>query len=114
MCQKMLRKINFEIVYGGSGCLKKHFREAWMKSVVKRRRWSERSVRERARKEKIAREEERARKLARAREAQEEDEARDKKRKMASCDLIRPSFRKTSHELCLQFEKHVMNYVFDL
>jgi len=27
--------------------LKKHFREAWMKSVVKRRGWSERNVRRR-------------------------------------------------------------------
>ena len=44
--------------------MKKHFREAWTKSVSE--------------KEKISREEERARKLARACEAREEDEARDK------------------------------------
>jgi hypothetical protein len=69
-------------------CLRRQrlFEEALQRAEDEQRRQKEKMERkkrekERARKEKVAREEDRARKLARARDAQAEDEARDKKGK---------------------------------
>ena len=47
MFHRMSKRTNIEIVLGGNGGLKKHFREAWMKSVIRRRRWKERNARRR-------------------------------------------------------------------
>ncbi|KAF7050977.1 hypothetical protein CFC21_059266 [Triticum aestivum] len=47
MFQRMSKRTNIKIVLRGNGGLKKHFRGAWMKSVVRRRRWNKRNARRR-------------------------------------------------------------------